>query len=145
MAKLSMELVTGERVVYQDDNIDMIVAPGSEGTLGILPNHAALVSLMDAGELRVKKGGSEESLIVFGGFIEVLDNRVIILADSAERAEEIDLERAASARERAELSLQDRSEQQSIAEADAALRRAALRLKVGERVRRRSSGRQPQQ
>jgi F-type H+-transporting ATPase subunit epsilon len=140
-----MELVTGERVVYQDDNIDMIVAPGSEGTLGILPNHAALVSLMDAGELRVKKGGSEESLIVFGGFIEVLDNRVIILADSAERAEEIDLERAASARERAELSLQDRSEQQSIAEADAALRRAALRLKVGERVRRRSSGRQPQQ
>jgi F-type H+-transporting ATPase subunit epsilon len=140
-----MELVTGERVVYQADNVDMIIAPGSEGTLGILPNHAALVSLMDAGELRVKKGGTEESIIVFGGFIEVLDNRVIILADSAERAEEIDLERAASARERAEMSLQDRSEQQSIAEADAALRRAALRLKVGERVRRRSTGRQQPQ
>lgn len=144
MAKLTVELVTGERIVYQEDGVDMVVAPGSEGTLGILPNHAALISLMDAGELRVKKGGVEESLIVFGGFIEVLDNRVIILADSAERAEEIDLERAASARERAEVSLQDRSERQSIAEADAALRRAALRLKVGERVRRRSSSR-PQQ
>lgn len=144
MAKLSMELVTGERVVYQADDVDMIVAPGSEGTLGILPNHAALISLLDAGELRVKKGGSEESLIVFGGFIEVLDNRVIILADTAERAEEIDLERAANARELAEESLQNRAERQSIAEADAALRRAALRLKVGERVRRRSTGRQQQ-
>ena len=145
MAKLSMELVTGERVVYQADDVDMIVAPGSEGTLGILPNHAALISLLDAGELRVKKGGSEESLIVFGGFIEVLDNRVIILADTAERAEEIDLERASDARERAEHSLRDRAELQSIAEADAALRRAALRLKVGERVRRRRSNARPPQ
>lgn len=145
MAKLSMELVTGERVVYQADDVDMIVAPGAEGTLGILPDHAALISLLDAGELRVKKGGSEESLVVFGGFIEVLDNRVVILADSAERADEIDLERASNARERAEVSLRDRSERQSIAEADAALRRAALRLKVGERVRRRTSSARPPQ
>ncbi|HWV23198.1 MAG TPA: F0F1 ATP synthase subunit epsilon [Thermomicrobiales bacterium] len=141
MATLTMELVTGERVVYQADGVDEIIAPGSEGTLGILPNHAALISLLDAGELRVKKGGSEESLVVFGGFIEVLDNRVIVLADSAERAEEIDLERASSARERAETSLHERGERQSVEEAEAALRRAAVRLKVGERVRRRHSGR----
>jgi len=141
VATLTMELVTGERVVYQADGVDEIIAPGSEGTLGILPNHAALISLLDAGELRVKKGGSEESLVVFGGFIEVLDNRVIVLADSAERAEEIDLERASSARERAETSLHERGERQSVEEAEAALRRAAVRLKVGERVRRRHSGR----
>lgn len=144
MATLTMELVTGERVVYQAEGVDEIIAPGSEGTLGILPNHAALISLLDAGELRVKKGGTEESMVVFGGFIEVLDNRVIVLADSAERAEEIDLERASSARDRAETSLHERGERQSVAEAEAALRRAAVRLKVGERVRRRRSGR-PQQ
>lgn len=143
MAKLTVELVTGERVVYEDDNVDMIIAPGSEGTLGILPNHAALISLLDTGELRIKKGGSEESLVVFGGFIEVLDNRVIVLADSAERADEIDLERASEARERAETSLVERDERQSIEEAESALRRAAVRLKIGERVRRR--GGRPQQ
>jgi F-type H+-transporting ATPase subunit epsilon len=140
VATLSVELITGERVVYEESGVDMVVAPGAEGTLGILPNHAALISLLDAGELRIKKGGSEESIVVFGGFIEVLYNRVIILADTAERAEEIDLERAASARERAEQSLQAREARISDAEAEAALRRAALRLKVGERVRRRRSG-----
>lgn len=144
MATLTMELVTGERVVYQEDGVDEIIAPGAEGTLGILPNHAALISLLDAGELRVKKGGTEDSLVVFGGFIEVLDNRVTVLADTAERADEIDLERAASARERAEESLHERGERQNIAEAEAALRRAAVRLKVGEQVRRRRGGRQQQ-
>ena len=140
MARLSIELVTGERVVYQADDVDMVVAPGSEGTLGILPNHAALISLLSAGEVRVKKGNQEDSLIVFGGFVEVLDNRVIILADTAERAEEIDLERAVRVRDAAEASLRNESDRVSVAEADAALRRAALRLRIGERRRRSSSG-----
>lgn len=135
MAKLSIELITGERVVYQQDNVDMVVAPGSEGTLGILPSHAALISLLDAGELRVKKGGQEESIIVFGGFIEVVDDRVIILADSAERASEIDLERAERARENAEAAIRNRTETVDLAEQDAALRRAALRLRVGQQRR----------
>lgn len=140
MARLSMELVTGERIVYQADDVDMVVAPGSEGTLGILPNHAALISLLSAGEVRVKKGNQEDSLIVFGGFVEVLDNRVIILADSAERAEEIDLERAIRARDAAEESLRTGPDRLSISDADAALQRAALRLRIGERRRRGSSG-----
>lgn len=136
MAKLSMELITGERVVYKAEDVDMVIAPGSEGTLGILPNHAALISLLSAGEVRVTKSGQEDSLVVFGGFVEVLDNRVIILADSAERAEDIDLERAARARDRAESSLQELADRVSIAEADAALRRAAIRLRIGDRRRR---------
>jgi F-type H+-transporting ATPase subunit epsilon len=136
VAKLSIELVTGERVVYKQDDVDMVVAPGAEGTLGILPNHAALISLLDSGELRVKKGGQEESLIVFGGFIEVVDNRVIVLADTAEHGSEIDLERAEAARHRAEEAIRSQRDQIDIAAADAALRRAALRLKVGQRRRR---------
>ena len=140
MAKLSIELVTGERVVYRQDDVDMVVAPGAEGTLGILPNHAALISLLDSGELRVKKGAQEESLVVFGGFIEVVENRVIVLADTAERASEIDLERAEVARQRAEEAIRRQQDQIDIADADAALRRAALRLRVGQRRR---SGQMP--
>lgn len=135
MAKLSMELVTGERIVAQDDDIDMIVAPGADGSLGILPSHAPLISLLDAGELRIKKGGREESLVVFGGFIEVLNDKVIVLADSAERSESIDLSRAEASRERAEDSLRNATDRQSIEEAEAALRRAAIRLRIGRRRR----------
>src|SRR5688500_15567904 len=102
MAKLSVEIVTGERIVLQEDNVDMVVAPGALGTLGILPGHAKLISLLSSGELKIKRGGEEEFFAVFGGFIEVADNRVILLADSAERASEIDLQRVATARDNAE-------------------------------------------
>jgi F-type H+-transporting ATPase subunit epsilon len=94
MATMSVELVTGERVVYQESGVDLVSAPGSEGTLGILPNHASLISTLDAGELRIRKGNHEEHFVVFGGFIQVTYNRVIILADTAERVSDIDLEHA---------------------------------------------------
>ncbi len=139
MAKLSIEVVTGERVVYEATDVDMVVAPGSEGSLGILPGHASLISLLANGELRVKKGGTEESIVVFGGFIEVTHNKVIILADTAERSSEIDLERAEAARARAEDARRNRSDAVSAAEAEASLRRAAVRLRIGQRRRGRSS------
>lgn len=136
MASLTVEIVTGERVVYRADDVSMVVAPGADGTLGILPHHAALISLLSYGELRIKRGGQEESLVVFGGFIEVAHDRVVILADAAERATEIDLERAEAARHRAEAALSQRREDaQTLAEAEAALRRAAIRLRVGRRRR----------
>lgn len=139
MAKLSIEVVTGERVVYEATEVDMVVAPGSEGSLGILPGHASLISLLANGELRVKKGGTEESIVVFGGFIEVTHNKVIILADTAERSSEIDLERAEAARTRAEDARKNRTDTVSVAEAEASLRRAAVRLRIGQRRRGRSS------
>jgi F-type H+-transporting ATPase subunit epsilon len=139
MAKLSVEVVTGERVVYEATDVDMVVAPGSEGSLGILPGHAQLISLLTNGELRVKKGSEEESLVVFGGFVEVTKNKVIVLADTAERASDIDLERAEAARARAEEERQNRLDRVSAADADAALRRAAIRLRIGHRRRGRSS------
>lgn len=133
MAKLSVEIITGERVVYKQDEVDMVVAPGSEGSLGILPSHAPLVSLLAEGELRVKKGSTEESLVVFGGFIEVLDDKVVVLADSAERTGEIDLERTVRARQNAEEALRNREQVVDLAEAEQALRRAAIRERIGSR------------
>ncbi len=141
--KLSVEIVTGERVVFTEDDVDMVVAPGSEGSLGILPHHAPLVTLLDIGELRITKGGQEQSLVVFGGFMEVTHDKVIVLADTAERAEEIDVGRAEEARRRAEESLTRRGPggDLDLQQADRALARAAVRLRVGQRRGGRRSGR----
>ena len=133
MAKLQVEIVTGERVVFTEDDVDMVVAPGIDGTLGILPRHAPLITVLSSGELRIKKGGREESLIVFGGFMEVTPEKVIVLADTAERAEEIDLAQAEEARRRAEGSIANRQSQIDLEEAEVALRRATLRLRIGQR------------
>lgn len=133
MAKLSVEVVTGERVVLREDDVDMVLAPGAEGQLGILPSHAALLTLLSTGEMLIRKGGNEQWVAVFGGFLEVLDDKVIVLADTAERAEEIDLARAEAARRRAEETLREASERRSLAEAEAALRRSLIRLQIGRR------------
>jgi F-type H+-transporting ATPase subunit epsilon len=140
MAKLSVEIVTGERSVYKEDDVDMVVAPGADGSLGILPSHAPLISLLATGELRIKKGNEEEVLVTFGGFLEVVNNKVLILADSAERVEEIDLARAEASRDRAEEAISNRQSIQDLAEAEASLRRAAVRLRVGQRRRSGRSG-----
>jgi F-type H+-transporting ATPase subunit epsilon len=136
MAKLEVEIVTGERIILSETDVDMVVAPGADGTLGILPKHAPLISTLAAGELRVKKGGREESIVVFGGFIEVTPEKVTILADSAERIDEIDVGRADEARKRAEDAIRQRGDTVEIEEALAALRRANLRLNIGRKHRR---------
>jgi F-type H+-transporting ATPase subunit epsilon len=140
MAKLDVEIVTGERIVFQETDVDMVIAPGADGTLGILPKHAPLISTLAQGELRVKKGNREQSLVVFGGFIEVTPEKVIILADSAERVEELDVSRAEEARKSAEEAIRNRGEAVEIEEALAALRRANLRLNVGNKRRRSGVG-----
>lgn len=131
--KLNVEIVTGERVVLQEDGVDMVVAPGSAGVLGILPEHAPLITTLASGELRIKKGNTEQSILVFGGFMEVGDNKVLILADTAERAEEVDLARAEEARRRAEASIAGRQSTMDLEQAQASLRRANLRLRIGQR------------
>lgn len=137
--KVSCEVVTAERVVFRGE-ADMVLAPGSEGQLGILPRHAALIASLQEGELIIRgAGGAPEediSMAIGGGFIEVLDNRVVVLADSAERVEEIDEERAEAARERALERLQSHQEKPDLAAIEAALRRSRVRLKVVRRRRR---------
>jgi len=131
--KLDVEIVTGERVVFREENVDMVVAPGGAGVLGILPNHAPLITTLSFGELRIKKGSEEQSILVYGGFMEVGDDKVLVLADSAERAEEVDVERAETARRRAEESIAGRQATMDLEEAQASLRRANLRLRIGQR------------
>ena len=133
---LTLEIVTAERLVFSDDNVDMVVAPSVDGEVGILPHHAPLLTLLQIGELRVKKGADEQSIVIAGGFLEVLNNRVTILADVAERAEEIDAAAAQEARRRAEDALANRGATSDLANAEAAMRLASLRLRVGQRRRR---------
>jgi F-type H+-transporting ATPase subunit epsilon len=148
MAKLSVEIITGERVVYEETDVDMVVAPGADGSLGILPRHAPLFTLLSLGEMRVIKDGDEESLAVFGGFLEVSNDHIRILADAAERAEEIDVDRAEEARSRAESFRTEgrRGATEDMIRADAAMRRSMVRLRVGRRQRgRQAAGSRSQQ
>jgi len=140
MATIRLDIVTAEQSVYSED-VDMVIAPGVEGQLGILPHHTPLMTMLEPGELIVKKGGDEFCLVVSGGFLEVRPDRVIILAESAERVEEIDIARAEEAKRRAERRLTERYiPAVDAARAEAALRRALIRLKVAARRRKRRPG-----
>jgi len=137
MPGIKLDIVTAERAVYSDD-VDMVIAPGVEGQLGILPHHTPLMTTLQAGELRVKKGGEEVSLAISGGFLEVRPDRVVVLADAAERADEIDVARAEEARRRAQELLAERhAPGLDEARVEAALRRSLARLRVVETVKRR--------
>ncbi len=135
MSSIRLDIVTAEGVVYSEE-VDVVVAPGIEGQLGILPHHAPLMTTLQVGELRVRKGGEEFSLAISGGFLEVRPDRVIVLADAAERAEEIDISRAEEAKRRAEEWLSGHAPEVDMAQAEAALHRSITRLKVAERRKR---------
>lgn len=141
MATFRLELVTAERVVYSDD-VEMVIAWGTEGQLGILPHHAPLMTMLQPGELIVKKGDEESYLAVTGGFLEVRPDKVIILADACERADEIDIARAEEAKRRAGEIMKAPSPEIDTAAAEAALRRSLVRLKVAEKIRLRRGQRQ---
>lgn len=134
MAKMKLEIITVERALFSDE-VDSLVAPGIEGELGILPHHAPLLTALKPGELRITKDGREQFLAVGGGFLEVIANEVKVLADSAERAEEIDEARAQAAMKRAQEALANRGAEQSLESALAALRRAEVRVAVARRRR----------
>jgi len=136
MSAIKLDVVTAERVVFSDE-VDVIVAPGIEGQLGILPHHAPLMTMLKPGELLVRKDGEEFSLVITGGFLEVRPDRVIVLADAAERVEEIDIARAEEAKRRAQEQLRERPSEVDTARAQAALLRALARLEVVQRRRRR--------
>jgi len=131
--KLQLEVVTPDRLVLSEA-VDIVMAIGSLGEFGILPNHVPFLSPLMAGELRYRKDNQLDYMVVTGGFVEVSQNKVTVLAEAAERAREIDLDRAKRAKERAEKRLaQAKSEAVDYIRAEGALRRALLRLKVVER------------
>jgi F-type H+-transporting ATPase subunit epsilon len=136
---LTVEIVTIERKLLEESGIDEVIAPGVEGQLAVLPRHAPFMTMLAPGELILKRGGDEMEFAVSGGFFEVLNDKVIVLADAAERAEEIDVARAEEARERARQALERRESVEDLAAAQASLQRALIRLRIAETRRRRTS------
>ena len=130
---LQLEIVTPERLAYSD-TVDSVQLPGSEGELGVLPHHAPLISTLGVGELRIRKGGSEESFAIVGGVLQVRPDKVVVMAETADMSSEIDLEKAQEARREAERALESGyHEGADLSAARAALQQALLRIRVAER------------
>lgn len=133
--RLALEVATPSRLVVSE-SVDEVVAPGSEGYFGVLPGHAPLLATLGIGELTYRIGRDEFHLAVSGGFAEVRNDKVIVLADSAERPEDVDRARAERSKERAERRLAGRADGElDYARAAAALARALTRLQVAARGR----------
>jgi len=126
---LHLQIITPDKRLVQDD-ADAVQMPGKSGYLGILPGHAPLITELTAGELSYTKGGNTQYLAVTWGFAEVLPDKVTILADAAERAEDIDVKRAQDAKARAEQELREASPEMDYDAVNFALRRAEVRLEV---------------
>lgn len=130
---LLLEIVTPERLAYSGV-VDSVQLPGSEGELGVLPHHAPLVSTLGVGELRIRTAGAEESFAIVGGFLQVRPDKVVVMAETADMASEIDLEAAQAARRDAEKALETGfHEGADLAAARASLQQALLRIRVAER------------
>ena len=137
MATMLLEIITAEQQVYSDD-VEMLVAPGVDGQLGILAHHAPLMTMLQPGEILIRKDGSDTFLVVTGGFMEVIGNKVTILADACERSDEIDEARAQTAMERARERVANQVTDLQLERAVSAMRRAQVRLNVVRRRRART-------
>jgi F-type H+-transporting ATPase subunit epsilon len=136
---IKLDIVTAEKVVFSEE-VDIVVVPGIGGELGILPHHTNLMTTLKAGELRIRRAGEEVYMAISGGYLEVRPDRVIILADTAERDDEIDLARAEEAKRRAQERLAHRTPDIDVDRAEAALLRSMTRLRVAEKRRRKTLG-----
>ena len=134
MAKLSVALVTPERLLVDEQNIDMVIAPGVAGQFAVLPNHAPLITELEPGVIVLRRDDADQMLAVSGGFFEVLRNTITVLADTSERSTEIDLERAQAARDRALQELSVPLEPGDALRARIALLRAIARIRAAERA-----------
>jgi F-type H+-transporting ATPase subunit epsilon len=139
---IHLEIVTPAKRVFEGD-VDEVIVPGSEGELGILPHHAPLVSMLGEGALRIKRGDEVQLFAIFGGFLQVRPDRVVVLAETANLASEIDLERAHRAREEAERMLGKGLEEADLDRARTALQRALIRIRIAERQPRELRRRRP--
>ncbi|MDI6703801.1 MAG: F0F1 ATP synthase subunit epsilon [bacterium] len=133
MSSLWVKVVTKDRLVLEEE-ADFVVAPGELGELGILPNHTPLLSTLKIGELRIKKDGQTVYLAISGGFMEVFKNRIAILAETAERAEEIDIDRAKRTKEWAEAEIKRHHKgEEEFLRMEGIIKRALNRLRIAEK------------
>ncbi len=128
---IKFKIVTPERTVFEEE-IDQATLPVTDGEVTILPNHQSYIGALKAGEIVIKKNGEEINMVVSGGFVEFNNNELIVLADTAERAEEIDMKRAEEARKKAEevMREKERMDETEYARVAAEIERATARLKV---------------
>ena len=139
VANFKLEIVTAERMIFSDD-VSAVVAWGVQGQLAILPHHAPLMTMLQPGDLMIRKDKEEEYVVITGGFLEVRPDKVIILADACERIDEIDIARAEEAKKRAQETMKAAPLTAEAASAEASLRRSLARLKVAEKRRRKPPG-----
>ena len=136
MSTFQLDIVSAERHV-SSDQVDLLVAPGVEGEMAILPSHSPLLTVLNPGEIRVVKDGEDSFIAVSGGFMEVMPEKVTILADTAERLDEIDIERAEAALKAAQERIASAPVDMDLHRALASLRRSQARIKVARRRRNR--------
>ena len=133
---LTLEIITPEKVVYKDD-VDEVVAPTINGEIAILPSHVDLLTQVSPGELIVKKGSNQQYLAITGGFLEVSDNKISILADYAIKAQDIEVARAQEAKRRAEKLMEEKTSDNDLKIAQGEMIKAILELKVATKYKRR--------
>lgn len=136
---ISVEIVTQEKVIFSEPEADMVVVPGVDGVMGVLPRHAPVLTTLTFGELIVRKGRAEESFAIYGGVVDIRPDRVIILADLAESSYAIDAAAMEAARNSAQKLMESGVPAEMNREAALALRRAELALKIERRVNSRSA------
>jgi F-type H+-transporting ATPase subunit epsilon len=136
-----LEIITAERVLFQGD-VDSVIAPGSEGELGVLPHHAAVMTTLKSGELRYSTEGVETYFALTGGFMDIRGDQVVVLADAAEHVDEIDEARAEEAVRRAQERIAARAADIDLERALRSLQRAQVRVQTTRRRRRRGAGAQ---
>jgi F-type H+-transporting ATPase subunit epsilon len=134
---LRLEVVSPEGRVFTDD-VDMVVVPGIEGELGILPHHTPLVTALGTGELRIRQAGTVQFMLISGGFVEVRPDKVVVMAFVAEHSDEIDAAAAAAARRAAEADLESVHDPVDLARVRAALQTALMRERIATRRSNRS-------
>ncbi len=139
MMPIHIELVTQEAKVFEEQNADIVIVPAVEGEMGVLPNHAPVLTTLSFGELVVRKGEAEERFAIFGGVVDVRPDKVVVLADLAESSYALDLEKAQEARERARLILEQGPPGDDYRHAELELRRANLAFRISQKVRSRGS------
>ncbi len=136
---IHIELVTQEKKIFDEPEADIVMVPAVEGEMGVLPNHAPVLTTLTFGELVVRKGAAEERFAIYGGVVDVRPDKVVILADLAESSYALDMEKAQEARERARQLLEEGLPEVDNREAELALRRANLALRISQKIRSRGS------
>ena len=131
---LQLEVVTPEKTIVSEE-VEIVMAPGYFGEFGALRNHIPFLAQLQPGEVKYRKGGQLEVMVVGGGYAEVLPTKVTVLATTAERVQDIDLERAQAAKERAEQRLKERQDELDFLRAEAALQRAIARIRAAEKAK----------